>query len=219
MVTRKPQVGDLADHKSRSLDPRPVAAVHEGGALIKIKIGDLISDWLPAENYTYKAPRIVAQTFKAGQRPRIRVTDGSGTNTLPNLALTKINSKTAYFRSSHVVGEMAIDVDKVEIIRHADGTPVLDSERWPALTPYDTGERLEPSVWVLPDRRRPEEFDHDRYGKVDLNNSEDNTTCTIWGEGTDEGTDVLHVIMHGDALSKIVIHTQGEELPEIEYHD
>jgi hypothetical protein len=93
------------------------------------------------------------------------------------------------------------------------------------LTPYDTGERLEPVIWVVPQTGRIESSianrpaESDDWGKVDLNNSEDTTTCTVWGEGADEGTDVLHVLMHGDALSKIVIHTQGEELPEIEYHD
>ena len=57
MTARNPQVGDMADHKSGSLDPRPVAEVSEDGKQIKIAIGTLITDWLPAKNYTYKEAR------------------------------------------------------------------------------------------------------------------------------------------------------------------
>lgn len=139
----------------------------------------------------------MATTYPAGQRPRIRITnDHGGLNPLPDLVLTKINSKTAYFRSSYVVGEMAVSPpERVEIIRHADGTPVLETEQWPPLTPYDTGERLEPSVWVTPDRRRPEEHDHDRYGKVDFNDDTDTTIGTVHGERVD-GTHVLVIYSH-----------------------
>jgi hypothetical protein len=138
--------------------------------------------------------------YPAGKRPRIRVTTQGGlTNTLPNLVLTKINSKSAYFRSSHVVGEMAVSIVddgyRVEIIRHADGTPVLETEQWPPLTPYDTGERLEPAVWVLPDRRRPEEHDPDRYGRVDFNNDENATDVTVWVSRVD-GVLTVHIDGH-----------------------
>lgn len=54
---RKPQVGDRADHKSRSLDPRPVAEVSEDGKQIRLQIGTIITDWLPARNYDYKEAR------------------------------------------------------------------------------------------------------------------------------------------------------------------
>lgn len=56
MARRKPRVGDWADHKSGTLDPRPVAEVSEDGKQIKIKIHTLVTDWLPASNYTYKEP-------------------------------------------------------------------------------------------------------------------------------------------------------------------
>lgn len=130
---------------------------------------------------------MVTTTYPAGQRPRIRVVGDEGRlNGLPNLVLTKINSRTAYFRSSHVTGEMAVSPpERVEIIRHADGTPVLETEQWPPLTPYDTGERAQPSVWVLPDRRRPEEFDADRYGKVDFEDDASETILTAWVEKID----------------------------------
>lgn len=54
MGARKPRVGDWADHKSRSLDPRPVAEVSEDGTQIKLRIHTLVTDWLPAKNYTFK---------------------------------------------------------------------------------------------------------------------------------------------------------------------
>ena len=43
------RIGDRADHKSGTLDTRPVVAVK--GAKIRIGIGTLASDWLPAANY------------------------------------------------------------------------------------------------------------------------------------------------------------------------
>ena len=55
-VERKPQVGDLADHKRKDLIPRPVAAVSDDGKRIKVAIGLHISAWLPAENYDYTSP-------------------------------------------------------------------------------------------------------------------------------------------------------------------
>lgn len=143
----------------------------------------------------------MATTYPAGKRPRIRVFDTYGKEIpLPSLVLTKINSKTAYFRSSHVVGELAISIStldggRVEIIRHADGTPVLGTEQWPPLTPYDTGSRLEPAVWVLPDRRRPEEHDPDRYGRVDFNDDTDATIATVYAERV-ESCHILVVYSH-----------------------
>lgn len=136
----------------------------------------------------------MATTYKSGQRPRIRFVKDPH-HPMTGAALTKINSASAYFRHHHYVGEMACNAEDVEIIRHADGTPVLETERWPALTPYDTGERLEPSVWVTPDRRRPEEYDRDRYGKVDFNDDTDTTIGTVHGERVD-GTHVLVVYSH-----------------------
>ncbi|UVG34345.1 hypothetical protein SEA_GRASSBOY_88 [Microbacterium phage Grassboy] len=52
-----PLVGDWADHKSGTLDPRPVHEVSEDGTQIKLSIGDHITPWLPAMNYTYKEAR------------------------------------------------------------------------------------------------------------------------------------------------------------------
>ncbi|WP_125098681.1 hypothetical protein [Leucobacter chromiireducens] len=48
------------------------------------------------------------------------------------------------------------------------------------LTPYDTGERLEPQPWSL---------DHaDRYGLVDLDDDESSTVFTLVGKKRDDGS-------------------------------
>jgi hypothetical protein len=45
-----------------------------------------------------------------------------------------------------------------------------------ALTPYDTGVRLEPRLW------RPDPTDHDSYGRVDFENDESTTEMTVYVE-------------------------------------
>lgn len=47
-----PTVGYAAWHKE-GLDPREVVEVSEDQKAIKIRIGTVVTDWLPAENYTY----------------------------------------------------------------------------------------------------------------------------------------------------------------------
>lgn len=93
-----------------------------------------------------------------------------------------------------------------------------------SLTPYDTGERAEPVIWVVPETGWIEStVDHrqaetDDWGKVDYNDSTNETVATIHVEHADGNAEV-HVMMHGNGVRKIVIHAQGEDLPEIEYHD
>lgn len=53
MTTDKPEVGDLADHKTRLLDPRPVAEVSADGKRIRLAIGNVLTEWVPASNYTF----------------------------------------------------------------------------------------------------------------------------------------------------------------------
>lgn len=43
------QPGDLADHLSGRLDPRPVESVE--GAFIRLRIGSVVTDPVPASNY------------------------------------------------------------------------------------------------------------------------------------------------------------------------
>jgi hypothetical protein len=78
------------------------------------------------------------------------------------------------------------------------------------LTPYDTGERLEPSAWVSPDRRRPAEDERDRYGKVDFDNDESATIVVIHVERKDGkhtvvidpmgDSDEIEIIFNGDRM-------------------
>ncbi len=63
------------------------------------------------------------------------------------------------------------------------------------LTPYDTGDRLEPQPWPL------ESDDH--YGLVDLDNDESNTVFTIVGKRPDNTADgspgyLLSISTYGD---------------------
>ena len=44
--------GDMALHKNGQLDARPVHGVSTDGSLITLRIGDHVTDPLPAENYT-----------------------------------------------------------------------------------------------------------------------------------------------------------------------
>lgn len=53
-MSKKPEVGQWADHKSGTLDPRPVAEVSEDGTQVKLRIHTLVSDWVPAKNYRFK---------------------------------------------------------------------------------------------------------------------------------------------------------------------
>lgn len=56
MPARKPHVGDIASHKG-GLDPRIVAEVSEDKNFIRLRIFELVTDWVPAENYTYRENR------------------------------------------------------------------------------------------------------------------------------------------------------------------
>lgn len=53
MSKRKPHVGDMADHKSGELDPRPVAEVSEDGRNVRLQIGSTRTPWLQADNYDF----------------------------------------------------------------------------------------------------------------------------------------------------------------------
>lgn len=50
----KPQIGYWATHKSHRLDPRQVVDVSDDGQFIKIKLITNVTDWIPAENYTFR---------------------------------------------------------------------------------------------------------------------------------------------------------------------
>lgn len=61
------------------------------------------------------------------------------------------------------------------------------------LTPYDTGERLEPMPWVkdgIAGQFEPRPAEPDDYGRVDFDDS-DSTVATLWIERRDDGGYVL----------------------------
>lgn len=72
----------------------------------------------------------------------------------------------------------------------------------PELTPYDTGDRLEPHRW----RERPDQPED--YGKVDFDNEESATVATVWIEATPMGTYVLRMDTDFE-FAQIIIN--GEE--------
>lgn len=151
-------------------------------------------------------------TYKSGSRPRVRV-EGLPTGR-DTAVLCRITKTSAYLRSRAFVGEIWVDPARVEIIRHADGTPIMETEQWPPLTPYDKGERMQPMPWVSPDPRRPEEHDFDRYGRVDFDNDESNTVATVW-VSQERGRITVHILGHTE-IDRVLIETQGEPEPTIE---
>jgi hypothetical protein len=72
----------------------------------------------------------------------------------------------------------------------------------PYLTPYDTGARCEPHVWPTPTQLTLEKsspdaraIEEDRFGRVDFDNDEATTVCTVHIE---RGEDSRHVVVIGN---------------------
>lgn len=82
---KNPQPGDIADHRSRELDPREVARV-EGDQIWLHLVTDEPSGPFPAANYTYqretKADRERAERDGALKRLRIVFPEGSTVTTI-----------------------------------------------------------------------------------------------------------------------------------------
>lgn len=57
------------------------------------------------------------------------------------------------------------------------------------LTPYDTGERLEPRIW--PTSEPGVNYSRTRYGKVDFDGEDGFTAATLWIERKEDGSYVL----------------------------
>lgn len=76
------------------------------------------------------------------------------------------------------------------------------------LTPYDTGERLEPFPLVSNHRGAPAATDKDAYGKVALEDDESKTEMTVWAQRSETGGYELHVE-----------HAFGEVVPVVQYPD
>jgi len=71
------------------------------------------------------------------------------------------------------------------------------------LTPYDTGEVLEPKVW--PTRGRS-----DRYGFVDFDDDESATQLTVQATAGDDHPVVLGIDVHCDIEDLVIEITTGD---------
>ena len=60
------------------------------------------------------------------------------------------------------------------------------------LTPYDTGERLEPHRWVTEHTGPARSTPRDRFGRVDFDNDEGQTVVSLYIERNSQGY-TLHV--------------------------
>lgn len=69
------------------------------------------------------------------------------------------------------------------------------------LTPYDTGERLEPQPWTVELGSDP-----DRYGKVDFEDDESATIATVHIETTPAGT--YRLVLESDFDVEVTINGQ-----------
>ena len=76
------------------------------------------------------------------------------------------------------------------------------------LTPYDTNERAEPVIWVVPETGWIESTIADRraetddWGKVDFDDDSGATLVTIWVEPNGDGAVIVHVSpMAADLIS------------------
>jgi hypothetical protein len=59
-----------------------------------------------------------------------------------------------------------------------------------SLTPYDTGERLEPKTWVTSTAGLTKDNAND-FGKVDFDADDGSTVATLWIERNEHGTYTL----------------------------
>ncbi|MEO3931398.1 hypothetical protein WMO79_01105 [Micrococcaceae bacterium Sec7.4] len=82
------------------------------------------------------------------------------------------------------------------------------------LTPYDTGDRLEPKPWHVQPRNLPREDEADRYGKVDFENDAGETVLTARVERAADGAGyALHAYLHGDeSVSMNLVQDDQEAL-------
>lgn len=65
------------------------------------------------------------------------------------------------------------------------------------LTPYETGERLEPELWNVHLVWQPDTYGTgEGWGKVDFDDNNEITHATIYGERNDDGTYTIHIQGH-----------------------
>ena len=69
-----------------------------------------------------------------------------------------------------------------------------------ALTPYDTGKRLQPMPWHVQPLNLPDPAEEDQYGRVDFDDDEGATILTGWVEKTEAGY-VLNLVSFQDDVT------------------
>ncbi|CAM5539976.1 hypothetical protein [Leifsonia shinshuensis] len=81
-------------------------------------------------------------------------------------------------------------------------------------TPYDTGARLEPHVWVHDGITSPDglsrDAEADDYGRVDFDDDEGTTIATLWIEGSPTSAEEVFVLKL-DVNASVIIHGPGGE--------
>jgi hypothetical protein len=81
-----------------------------------------------------------------------------------------------------------------------------------SLTPYDTGDRLEPQPWQVQPRNLPDAEEAARYGKVDFDNEESATFLTAYVERNEDRKGyTLHANFDGEGALTVNLSVEGEE--------
>lgn len=81
----------------------------------------------------------------------------------------------------------------------------------PALTPYDTGARLEPMPWHVQPRNLAAPDEAARYGKVDFDDEEGATFLTAYVERDEDKGYTLHADVQGDGAVEVKLSLEGQE--------
>ncbi len=63
-----------------------------------------------------------------------------------------------------------------------------------SLTPYDTGARMEPKLWVGKNQKPTNTADLDRFGRVDFENDEGASMVTVYVEPGEDGQVNVHIV-------------------------
>ena len=74
------------------------------------------------------------------------------------------------------------------------------------LTPYDTGDRCEAKPWIPYGTEISEVFPAENFGKVDFDDEEDHTVCTVYVQRDEDGRHSVRVesMLEDDALRVVV---------------
>lgn len=166
--------------------------------------------------------------WKAVDRPALFPPAPLGNPNVAHFELVAINSKTATVRNHFITGELAYDVADVRVMDPApwlanDGTRTAErvtGATWEprtlaslraagialgvdARSPYDTGERAQPSPWstlrrhelpYLTGAQLAEELD--RFGRVDFDGDDGTTFATVHADRQADGSYVVEVYAH-----------------------